>query len=426
MKEKLSGLLKNRKNILLYIGVVVIAALILFLGNHFATGGRHVFGSSGDTEVYPARIEILLATKERPYTVDGLQFADAEIFFEAVFTGGPRKGERIMARQVMEATRAVSIKAVEEGNRVMLVLVPYQDEGPVWIMQEYDRTLPLLILVGAFFLLLFLFGGKKGFGTILSLVFTCLCIFYLFVPSILAGRDIYAATLLCCLFIIVVTLCLVNGFNSKSLSAGLGCVGGLAVSGILFFVMDRFLQLTGLIDEDSAFLTMIEIPIDLKAIIFSSILIGVLGGVLDVGVSIASSLSEINREKGEDSLSFGDLMRSGMNIGRDILCTMTNTLILVYIGSALSVTLLLVVYSNSFLELINRESIVIEVLQALLGSIGLLFTIPLTTLFYALSVTRKKKDKGPGKQKKTAPPTLEEAMAAGSAPSKKKRRRSAQ
>ena len=169
-----------------------------------------------------------------------------------------------------------------------------------------------------------------------------------------------------------------TAFNRKTLAASLGCIGGLTVSGVLTIIMDKVLTLTGYVDEDSIYLSLLstENPINLNAIIFAGILIGALGAVMDVAMSISSSLWEV-RDKSK-SLSFGSLFKSGMNIGRDIMGTMANTLILAYIGSSLSIVLLLSAYATSLMYLLNMEMITVEILQALVGSFGILLTLPLT------------------------------------------------
>ena len=155
---------------------------------------------------------------------------------------------------------------------------------------------------------------------------------------------------------------------------------GVLVSGVLITFMDKLLKLTGFVSEESLYLLRINTkhPIDLKAIIFAAILIGAIGAIMDVSMSIAASLAEM-QEKLEYT-PFSMLVKSGIAIGKDIMGTMANTLILAYIGSSLSVVLLLVSYNSSLLELLNKEMIVVEILQALVGSIGILFTMPLTSL----------------------------------------------
>jgi uncharacterized membrane protein len=154
--------------------------------------------------------------------------------------------------------------------------------------------------------------------------------------------------------------------------------------------MDKVLFLSGIVDEHSRYIANlpVEIPINLKAIIFAGIIIGAMGAIMDVAMSISSSLWEVKEKAG--SIDFKTLFRSGLTIGRDIMGSMANTLILAYIGTSLSVVLILSVYSSSFLSLFNTEMIVVEILQALAGSLGLLFALPLTAFFCSVFYLRKK------------------------------------
>jgi uncharacterized membrane protein len=170
----------------------------------------------------------------------------------------------------------------------------------------------------------------------------------------------------------------VIGISKKALTAAIGCIAGVAVTGIITIVMDRALWLTGLVDEHSRYLARlpVETPIDLRAITFAVITVGAMGAIMDVAMSISSALWEVKEKAGR--IKFDALFRSGLTIGRDIMGTMANTLILAYIGCSLSVVLLLSVFSGSVLGLFNMEMIVVEILQALAGSFGILLTMPLT------------------------------------------------
>ena len=130
-----------------------------------------------------------------------------------------------------------------------------------------------------------------------------------------------------------------------------------------------------------------ENPIDLKAIIFGAIVIGAMGAIMDVAMSISSALYEM-REK-YAATNFTQLFSSGMTIGRDIMGTMANTLVLAYIGGSLSIVLLLITYSSSVLDLLNREMVIVEMLQAIVGSMGILLTLPLTAFVAGILYSKK-------------------------------------
>jgi uncharacterized membrane protein len=163
----------------------------------------------------------------------------------------------------------------------------------------------------------------------------------------------------------------------------------VVVIGLLTFVMERTLELSGVISEDSLDLLFLPArnPIDLRAIVFAGIIIGAVGAIMDIAMSIASSLWEMRvRAPG---IGFKELLSSGINIGRDMMGTMVNTLVMAYIGSSLSIVLLLFVYTNSLTDLLNRESVIAELLQAIIGSIGILATMPFTAFICAVFYRRK-------------------------------------
>lgn len=128
-------------------------------------------------------------------------------------------------------------------------------------------------------------------------------------------------------------------------------------------------------------------PVDLKAIIFSTIIIGALGAIMDVAMDIASALNELAATTAEPTRKM--LLQAGNNIGRDILGMMSNTLILAYIGGSLTIVLLFFAYNHSLLYLLNKEMVVVEILQAVIGSFGILFTIPFTSFICSRLYVKK-------------------------------------
>ena len=253
---------------------------------------------------------------------------------------------------------------------------------------DYNRLDKIIGLGLVFFLALVIFGHMKGVNTIVSLSLTCAAVILVFIPAVLNGKNIYLWSCITCIFTIVMTLIIVYGINKKSTGAALGCFAGVALAAAFTIVMDRLMKLTGFINSDSYQLT--QLNINIRAVIFGGVIIGAIGAIMDIAISISSSLYEV-REKAE-SITASDLMHSGFNIGRDILGTMSNTLVLAYIGSSLSVILVLVVYSPSLLELLNRERIIVELLQSLVGITAILGTIPLTSALCALLYGGKNED----------------------------------
>lgn len=222
-----------------------------------------------------------------------------------------------------------------------------------------------------------------------------------YIPAIITGKNIYLWSILTCLYIGISTLLIVQGATKKSFAAMIGCLTGTAISGILTLIMSKVLSLTGMLNDESMYLYYMnaENPIDLRAIIFGSIIVGAIGAIMDVSIDIASSLNEV--VNASEKPTFEKTIKSGFEIGRDIIGTMANTLVLAYIGSSLSCTLLTASYSGSLTYLLNREAIIVEMLQALVGSLGIFATIPLTTYISAfLYLKHDKKRYLPSKKSK--------------------------
>ena len=385
---------KIKTDFLAYLCVLLFAILFLYFGNRIATNGLGLnfgFGLALQNDmdemiVVPARVYRILDFFE--HHDDHFGFAWTE--FEARITRGENRNGLVTAIQTHdEFFFGELIKAVEPGDRILLTAFVEPADEREWYFLSYDRINRAMYLGGAFAALLLFFGRIKGLSAILSLGFTCSAIFAVFLPAVLSGRNIYISAIVVCIFSIIVTLFLLNGINKKSYAAVAGCLGGVIAAGLITLFMNRILLVTGAIDADSrALLALpIENQIDLRALVFAGIIIGAVGAVMDVAVSISSALWELKAQKPD--ITFKDMFSSGVNIGKDIIGSMTNTLVLAYIGSSLSVILIFIVYTNSLTELLNSELIVVELLQAIVGGMGILLTMPLTALVCAALFTRE-------------------------------------
>lgn len=382
---------RQSNNFAFYFATIVFSVLFLLIGNKLATENFHA-SESVNQEIAKAVItNIVQRDAEHTDYGEGEVYNFVQITFEAKILSGNYKNQTVTGYQYMDDSLPLTVTAGEVKTGDTVVLVNQSADGQDWNFMEYVRHDKIYILGGVFVLALLIFGRKKGFNTLLSLIFTCAGIFAVFIPSILSGKNIYISSIIICLYTIIMTILIVNGKNAKSLAAIIGCFSGILISGLLTVLMSNILSMTGVIDEDSIFLLQLSAtnPIDLKAIIFSSIVIGAMGAIMDTSVSIASSLWEVREHS--SLVTFDKLFKSGMNIGRDVMGTMTNTLILAYIGSSLSIVLLFVAYNSSLLYLFNRELIIAELLQALVGSIGILLTMPITSLICAALFTKSDK-----------------------------------
>ena len=381
---------KLNKNTIIYILTVLLSILFIVIGYSI---NKPQFSEESFNKSYKAKVVAVNETIEEETDYGYESFSTTTIKFRAEIKNDELKGRTVEAVQYIDDIVAVNPKVIEDGDKIIISsLISRSGEGEEWTFLEYDRSAALCGLLLGFFALIVLFGGKKGINTIISLTFTCLAVFMVFVPSILKGNNIYMSSIIVSIYIIFMCLLIINGANKKTLCAIVGNLGGLIIAGILALIVSNIMHLTGLIDDESMFLLLLntEKPIDLKAILWSGIVIGSLGAVMDVSMSIASAMNELAENMCERN--FKSMLKSGFNIGKDAIGTMTNTLILAYIGSSLSIVLLLMVNYKDVLLLFNLEMIVFEIIQAIIGSMGILFAIPITSLFAAYVYNRKKSD----------------------------------
>ena len=367
---------------IVFIVVLILSIIYIIVGNKIAMKDNSLLEQVTKINYPKAEVTRIIERKETPFQVDGLENQyNTDITFEAQVKSGNHKDELVIATQSISTYITGTVKEVENGDKVLLYNETNYEGKSVWYFMEYSRTSALLILTIVFLALIVVFGRTKGLKTLVSLVFTVLSIFIVYIPAILGGQNIYAWTIVTCAFITISTVILVYGYSRKTFATALGCIAGVLVAGILTLIMNGVLRLTGFVDENAIYLEQLNSSIDLKAIIFGGILIGAVGAIMDVSIDIASSLNEVASKM--EKPDFKEIVKSGFNIGKDIMGTMTNTLILAYIGSSLSTVLLLTASSHSIAYLFNLEMIAVEILQALAGSIGILTTIPLTSVIAA-------------------------------------------
>jgi len=369
----------------------VISFALLYFGNKIVSDGLDTFQSEGAYTV-KAMVDHLESVEQDDYAMsEDLVYTNTSQYFYAKALNGSFKGEMLLAVQTSDNyTSSNPEKTIEPGDKVILYNYGTKEGAADWVFGGYARFEPVFILLIVFCGLLILFGKTKGINTIVSLTFTVLAVFAVFVPSVLAGYNIYVMSILTCVYTIVMTLIITNGVSQKSFTTILGCTFGVLLAAILELLFDRIMQLTGVLDEHSIYLQYLSsgVEINLRALIFAMVVIGAMGAVMDVAMDISSALAEVHHHAPQ--LSFMELVKSGLTIGRDVMGTMANTLVLAYIGSSLCSILLLITYSTSLMELLNRESIAVEIMQSLIGSTAILLTIPLTSLVCAFLYTREK------------------------------------
>ena len=295
---------------------------------------------------------------------------------------GDFKGETVELDNMLTGNPYYDIK-LKKDTKVILHAEDNGD-GIELSIEDIKRSNTLLWLSLLFCGLLVYVGKKKGLYSLISIVLTVFFISHLLSPMILFGINPLLATFLICILSTAVTMYLVGGFNAKSTSAVIGSVLSLFFAGILSYTTMLTAHLTGFTDENSMFLYTAHPELDFIGITISTMVLATLGAVMDVAMSIASTINEICSI--DDTKTIKELFISGMNVGRDIIGTMANTLILVYLGGALP--LILLAGNIDLQKFINLNQVVTETASALIGSIAIVICVPFTA-FAASQLIKK-------------------------------------
>ena len=277
----------------------------------------------------------------------------------------------------------VYVYGIYENNKLDVSAVSYYDKTP-WI-------LGLLII---FLLSIVIIGGKNGVKAIIGLLLTIALIFGFLIPGILAGKNIILLTIIICTLVIVLTFLIISGFKKKTYVAIIGTVGGIVMAAVIGAIFSNLMRLTGINEHARMISVAIEAGrkmISFKDVMLSAIMVSAMGACMDVGMSISSALQEIKSKRND--ISYKELIKSGLNIGKDVMGTMTNTLILAYVGSAMLCILLYNVNGFDLSFVLNAEDITDEILKSMAGSMGLIATIPITAIVGGLLIGNEKPDK---------------------------------
>lgn len=252
----------------------------------------------------------------------------------------------------------------------------------------YNRDTVIYALAIIFFAIVIIVGRKKGFYSLISLAFTIIVIIYFLIPRILEGNSPVLMAIFASLIITVVTMFIVIGCNAKSISAIIGVLSGVAIAGLTSVVAGNLANLSGInTNEAEEMIALADtLPINVPELLFAGIIVSALGAIMDIGMSISSTVFEIRSVNTE--LSTMALFKSGMNVGKDTIGTMTNTLILAFAGSSLTVIIIIALYFLPYLRLINLNLLGLEIIQGLSGSIGLVLTIPITAICASFFASR--------------------------------------
>lgn len=375
---------KIRSLVLLALAAVAFCGLIWF-----ANKDRPVYRSSNmaGTDYEVGRVlRVVEDHKTVDEEMDGIWRGSMTL--EVEILTGHYKGDTAIVENYFSSLYNVR---VAEGDKVSIRIdTTGEDEYQVSVYNYY-RVPQMIGCIVAFVLLLVLIGGKKGAKSVAGLAFTVVCILWILLPLALKGYSPLAVTILLILVCNFVSFFLIDGISTKTVVAAIGSMLGVLAGAVFALIAQNAMSITTYQMDEAETLLLITSTTELKIrdLFLCGILISCMGAVMDVAMSICSAVAEIHQV--DRSLGMAKLFASGMNIGRDAMGTMANTLILAVAGTSLNMMLMIYSYDVSFQQLMNTDFVAIEIIQCIAGSVGIVCTVPLVALLSAAVFGKKTK-----------------------------------
>lgn len=328
------------------------------------------------------KAQVVEVTKDN-LAEDGNRYGEQKVILK--INSGSLKGQEVEAVSPSGTLFGATCKP----GMPVIAIVSVTENNNVVTVYSQDRSIAIYTFVLLFTLVVCLIGGKKGVKAVISLAFTVISIFGLLFPLIYKGYSPITVTILLCVMATVFTMLMISGWTRKTLAAVIGTTCGVTAAGISALIFGHFAGISGYNVPDIETLNYVAqyTPIRIGGLLFAGIIISSLGAVMDVGMSMASAIQEIyeaNPEVGRKKL-----FMSGIHVGRDMMGTMTNTLILAYVGGAITTLIINYAYDLSYNQLLNSYNIGIEIMQGLAGSLGVVLTVPLTAAVAVELIYRK-------------------------------------
>ncbi len=369
--------------------VILLLAMAVFAGLYgYAHSGTAEEQQRGEAyvEYETGRVlEILSDSCEPDAEADGAYRGDQSLL--VAVTSGQYRGQTLLTSN---AVGPLYGEPAASGDHVTLLISTYADGSHNATVYEHDRSIAIGLILAAFLLVTVLVGGKTGAKSILGLAMTVAVLVLLLIPLLLKGWPTVWTVFLLCSYIAVVCFVILGGVNRKILCACLGTIAGMALATVFGLGAQALAHVNGLRISDVEPLLQLRqtgTPIGLRGLLVGGIIISSLGAVMDVAMSISSALSELKAVNPE--MTLGELWKSGRNIGRDMVGTMTNTLILAFLGSGFTLMIYLYSLDLPWRELMSSSYLALEVVSGVSSAIGVILAVPVTTIIGALLLSRK-------------------------------------
>ena len=289
---------------------------------------------------------------------------------------GARKGEEL---DITSSSGYLFGAACKVGMKV-IVMQSVAGETTIASVYTQDREWVIYIFALLYLLALCIIGGKQGIKGCLGLIFTFFCVIFVYLPLVYLRFSPFWAAVFICFLTTLVTMYLIGGPTKKTCAATLGTLAGVVLAGLSAWCFSKASGISGYnVSDIETLMTLWNTNrIQVGGLLFSGLLISCLGATMDVAMSISSAIDEIYKQN--SSLSRRELFKAGMRVGRDMMGTDSNTLILAFAGSSVSTLLLDYAYDLPYQQIINSNNIGIAIMQGLAGSFGIVLSVPLTVL----------------------------------------------
>ena len=305
--------------------------------------------------------------------------------------GGPQLGEQTLTIELKDGSQITLTNYLtnthnilaREGMRVVVCVDAPENVEPYYTLYQYDRSVGLGVAVAIFLLLMLLVGGEKGFYATLALAFSLVFLLKITVPVIYSGGSPILAGLAMVLVSTAVTVFLIYGLSPRGV-LGIGVVlAGEFVACGLFLLFSLLLHLSGFKSSDAENLLVAaqNTGLNISTVLFAATMIASLGAVMDVAVSLLSALWEVRLA--DPDITGRGLWRAGLRMGRDMIGTMSNTLIFAFAGGSLTTLLVLMTYGTDPVQLLHSDYIALEMAHGLCGTCAVILTVPLASLVSA-------------------------------------------
>lgn len=332
------------------------------------------------------KVEATITTIKEEKMIDIMDKKQLYQKMELQVTSGSKNGKTITVEN--GNVPVVNVRDFKVGEKVIVTISKMPDGKDFYTITDYVRRDALAWLFGIFVAMTIIIGGIRGAASLFGMGISFAVIFLFILPQISAGNDPILIAIIGAVFIIPSTFYLSHGFNKKTTFAVIGTLIALTLTGVLASTFVEGARLTGLASEEAVFIqAMQQNTINIKGLLLAGIIIGVLGILDDITISQAAIVSQL--KKTNPKLSFQELYARAMDIGKDHIASVVNTLVLVYTGAALPLLLLFINNPLPFSDVINYEILAEEIVRTLVASIGLIMAVPLTTFLTSYFLTKK-------------------------------------